>query len=366
MNEMPAGVWLPEKNKELQVGPPRWNGTTMVVDASIGTDARILQLGLREQLTLSRIDGAQTPTQIADSLAASSIHLSEQQVWETLNKLAYFGLIYRPYSDDVQEVAEADDQRNVEPRTKAEVYVPRVGRALSLWTYFISLGSPIVASVVFVFASAGALGIVLNLPQAIDTIAEGRTPVIGLLACLAIAIVWNLVVMLFHEMAHSGAFYGKSGRTPFLAIVRFGVALLPTSHLPGLNLLRTVQKAEIVVLGPATSLAFALLPASLVFFADSGSVLRTYGAVSLIVEAVVIAIGLTFIPNADIVRFVETLSGVENLHVTSWRSITGKYKVPAALPVRSKLAIFGYPVLLLLSLVAWAVAATWAIRLALN
>ena len=345
--------WAPSPHSDLIIGPPRWNGETLVADLGRGSQKKILRVGIVEQIILEKMNGELTPSEITSVLNTEGLPISEQQVWGVINKLAVNGVISTPF-------APSDTDRD--PLPADSVYTPAVFSSLNLWKWCGWLGKLPIVIAVLISGLIGGVLLAHSVPPALQTIENlDWLPFLGF---LAVALIWDIVVMFIHETAHSGTFYGMSGRPARLSIARFGPVILPNSQLAGVNLLPRWKKAIIIAMGPAMALTFACLPVALFQLTDMGSACHNATAMIILIETTFIALGLSFIPNADATRFIETLTGVEDLHITSFTAISGSSRIPHSLPFRSRLAIYGYPGLLLLTLVAWVAAITCAIRLA--
>lgn len=352
--------WAPTLDEDLLVGPPRWNGSTMVADLGLAPQHKILQVGLVEQLVLEQINGDRTPSEITEALNNDGLAITEQQVWGVINKLAVNGIISVPFMPSGPNAGEP----RAMPASADGVYVPKNFKVLNLWRSCGWLGKLPVIALVLIAGLAGAGLLAWSVPGALE--AATNLEFLPFVGFFALALVWDLVVMLMHETAHSGSFYGMSGRPARLAVARFGIIFLPNSQLPGVNLLPRWKKVLIILMGPGMALAFALIPVAVFHFCDPGTAWHSAAAVIILVETVIIGLGLTFLPNSDATRLVETITGVEDLHVTSFKAIGGSQKAPRSLATRSRLAIYGYPGLLLLSLLAWVVAIAWAVRFTLS
>ncbi|GAA1452412.1 hypothetical protein GCM10009618_09930 [Nesterenkonia lacusekhoensis] len=362
---LPAMQWTPRPTEDLVIGPARWTGTAMVTDVSQTGEERIITIGLIERMLLEAMDGERDVVALQEALAADDVEVPIQKLFQLLNKFAMYGIVERPFTTD-QGLSHVDAGKKEAPSTLEDSAVARgsAGGLFTLWRHLGWLGHPAMFTVLMLLGVLGAMGLGLSVAAAWEELFTD--PHWGLLAAsAALAILWHTVVTLLHENAHAGTFHRHGGRRPFLGVTRFGIIPLPNSHLSGLSLLPRGKKAQIIAAGPAVSAALALVPVAVWQLSEPGSWLHQLAALSVCLETVVLALGLAFFPNTDGSRLLETWAGADQIQQVAFRTLSGKNPLPAALPTRTRVLVRVYPILLVLTLLAWVLAAVWATWLVL-
>ncbi len=353
--------WIPEQHEALRIGPPLWNGKTMISDIALVGDERLVEIGLVERFILTAVDGRRSIPEIREHLSEQGLDLAENRVTGVLNKFAFFGAVKRPFA--IRSGVEGIDRsasRGPAVRKDQLAGNRRSGGLLTLWRHMGWMGTAAVSMAVFV-AGAGALGLLLHtVPKALSLLTEA---VWGQwLLALPVALLWTLLVTLLHENSHAAVFNRLAGNGPFLALTRFGIVLMPNTHMPGFSLLRPRDKAHVIAVGPAVSMVCSLMPVT-VFLVSGAETLKVVAALCLCLDALIVCLGISFFPNTDATRLVEAGAGVDQIQAVAFRSLMRTYAVPASLSLRSRLAIWIYPVLLLVTCSMWLAVVLWAFQL---
>lgn len=361
-----AMKWTPRPAEDIAVGPPRWTGTAVVTDISHHGQERIITVGLIERMLLEAMDGERDVLALGEALAAEDVEVPEQKLFQILNKFAVYGIVERPFAADrgPAEVQKDGSQRPTTPRDSS-VAKGSAGGLFTAWRHLGWMASTAAFTTIVLLGILGAAGLALSVPGALTEVTSN--PHWGVLAlCAAAAVCWHMIVTMLHENAHAGTFYRRSGRAPYLGVTRFGIIPLPNTHLSGLSLLPMGGKAQIIAVGPAVSAVLALIPVSVWQLSEPGSWLNQMAAISVCIEIIVLALGVSPFPNTDGTRLLETWSGVDQIQMVAFRTLTRKYRLPTALPLRTRVMVRIYPILLVLTLMGWVLAAVWATRLVLT
>lgn len=356
--------WVPRLNPLLRVGPPRWNGTAIVTDIGIDSEERLIEIGLAERCVLDEVDGSRDVSTIASELSAKGMPVDTTRIVGVLNRFAYVGAVERPFSMKAG-LADIDWAANEGQRVRPDQIAGAAdsGAGLGLWRKLTFLAHPVVFGILVVAGIAGAAFLAINLSDALATVLDA-TVWQAILAGVA-AVVWTGAVTMLHESGHGALFHHESTRSPFLALTRFGLILMPNTHMPGFSLLGARERARVLAAGPLVSMVFAALPVVLFVTVDEPQV-RIIAAMCMCFDALIIALGISPFPNTDATRLIEAWVGVDQLQAVAFRTLVGKYSLPAGLPLRSKVAIRLYPVLLLVTIALWLAVIVWAARLILN
>lgn len=365
-DEPHAMKWVPSPADDLVIGPLRWTGTAVVTDVSHAYAERIITLGLIERMLLDMMDGERDVHELRAALTSDSIDVSTERLFQILNKFALYGIVQRPFTSVrgavASDVTEGGDRAVLEDSAATR----RFGDGLlNAWQHLGWLSRPVPYIMLLVLGLLGAAGLAFSVP---DALAESTTNPswAGLGLCTVVAVCWHLCVTLLHENAHAGTFHRISGRRPQLGVIGFGVIPLPNSRLSGLLLLSSWRRAQIIAAGPAVSAALALVPVAVWQLSEQGTWLNQLAALSVCLEAAVLALGVSFFPNTDGSRLLEAWALVDQIQQVAFRTLTGKNPLPAALPTHTRLLVRVYPILLALTFVVWVLAAVGAIRLVLT
>lgn len=352
--------WRPQLTDGLMIGPPRWTGSAMVTDVSGRNDERVIKLGVLERLALRTVDGSRDVEAIQAKLAQEDLELPLGKLYAMMNQFAVYGLLERPFATS-SGVADLDAGRSERPsvRDDSTVLDSSAGGLAATWSRTGWLGNPAAFVLVCAVGLMGLTGLIWSVPQGwIEIATEPRW--IGLALSVPIALAWHLVVTFAHESSHAALFHRFSARQPRLGVTRFGIVPLPNSQLSGLSLIATGQKARVIIIGPAVSSALSLAPVALLFVTESGSWAHQLAAVSVCLEALVIGLGVSFFPNTDATRVLETWAGVDQIQQVAFGTLVGRYSLPQALPKSTRFWVRIYPILLVLTILAWALAIAWA------
>lgn len=356
--------WIPRKHAALRMGPPRWNGETMISDIGLHGTERLVEIGLIERFILTAVDGRRGIAEIAEFLAEQGIDLPEQRVMGVLNKFAFFGAVERPFTigSGVQDI---DRLAARGPSLREDQFArgPHARGLPALWRLMGWMAGGIAVAITCIVGLA-ALGLLIHTVPAAGAALAAASGVQWLVA-LPIALGWTLLVTFLHENSHAAVFHSSGGGTPFLALTRFGIILMPNTHMPGFSLLSTAAKVRVIAIGPAVSMICSLVPVA-IFAQFDQPLVRMIAAVCLCLDALVICLGISFFPNTDASRLLEVCVGVDQIQMVAFRALMRKSSVPASLPLRSKLAIRIYPVLLLATSAMWLAVVLWACQLMTN
>lgn len=353
--------WVPEHREGLRLGPPRWNGRMMITDVGLAGESRLVEIGLIERLVIDSVDGSRGVGQIVGRLAEQGLVVPEAQVVGILNKFAFFGFVERPFltRSGVEEI----DSRAAQGPAMRDDQLARGQRArgpLSLWRRMGWIGQAWISAPVYGLAAIALVLLVLTIPDALSTLRSA--PAAQLAFALALGCLWSLLVTLLHENSHAAVFNRLADSAPFLALTRFGIILMPNTHMPGFSLLEPRDKAKVIAIGPAVSLVNSLVPIA-VFLTAGDELLRVVAAFCVCLDALIIFLGISPFPNTDATRLLEAVSGVDQIQAVAFRSLIRRYQVPASLPLRTRVAIRIYPVLLAAACLMWLAVVVWVLRL---
>lgn len=354
-------TWRPELSEGLKIGPPRWNGTAMVTDVSCTNEERVITLGVVERLVLQSVDGTRDVGAIQARLADDELDLPLAKLYTLMNQFAVYGLLERPFAT-TSGVSRLDAGRGERPPSLSGTAVLNNSASSfsAVWFRAGWLGNITVFTLLCALGLVGVAGLLWGVPQAISELTT-EVQWLGLVISVVVASAWQLVVTFAHESSHAALFHRYAERTPKLGVTRFGLIPLPNSQLPGLALISPGQKARVVIIGPAISAALSLVPLALFLATDDGSWAHQLASVSLVIETVVLALGLSFFPNTDATRVLEAWAGVDQIQRVAFRTLSGRYALPRALPISTRIWVRTYPILLVLSLLAWVLAAAWIV-----
>ncbi|MDO5049895.1 MAG: hypothetical protein Q4D87_08450 [Actinomycetaceae bacterium] len=356
--------WVPSQEPQLELGPARWNGTTVVSDVSVEGAQRLIGIGLVERLVLEQVDGKQSVADIQQSLQEDGVALPESKIVTVLNKFAFFGIIQRPFA--VAHGTRQVDAASLHGPTAREDQVTaskQQGGFLSLWKQMPRLGTKPVFTILAILAVVGVGALVVTVPYAFAVLKNAELPYIAI--GVVSAILWSTIVTITHENAHAAVFNAYSNREPYLALTRFGIILMPNTHMPGISLMQSKRKIAVIAAGPLTSLMLAIVPVAF-FWASETQNVQTIIATCVLLDAIIIGLGISFFPNTDATRILETASGVDQIQAVATRTLTRKYRLPSSLPKKTRVAVRAYPVLLLATIGIWLAVIGWAIRLILS
>ncbi|WP_058235479.1 hypothetical protein [Devriesea agamarum] len=343
--------WVPKCNPRLEVGPSRWTGTKIVATVGITGEERLIEIGLLERCVLDEIDGARNVSAITSELSNKGLPVDDTRVMAILNRFAFVGAVERPFkirsgTTDVDRAAH--DRMRIQSDQIAAI--KDSGKGLDLWRKLQFLASPIFFRVLIAAGIAASVFLAVNIPRALLLLMESSTS--RLVPAVLVALTWTVTVTMIHESGHGALFYYHSKRFPFFSLVRFGPIPMPNTYMPGISLLETVQRVRVIAAGPLVSMVLAAIPVG-VFIGVNQPIIQTVAAMCMMFDAVVIALGISLFPNTDATRLLEALGGVDQIQVVSFRTLIGKYRLPTALPVRSRVAIRFYPFLLMVSTLGW-------------
>lgn len=361
MNEGSGDHWIPRLSTNLVIGPNRWNGKQMVSDIAITGQERIIQIGLLERCILEAVDGHRSVADIYHYIGAQNLKISEEKITAVLNKFAFFGIVNRPFA--LRRGTQDEDNRAMLPPQVQSDQIPLSGHRfslLTLWKHDELFNSKFGFPLILICGVGSILALVVLFPAVMSTLRKATWLqwAIGVL----IAICWNSLVTILHENSHASLFYRESSRIPFLALMKMGFLIMPNTHMPGFSLLRTGAKVRIAAIGPLTSLSLMFVPV-LFYYWQPDSWIGVISAISIGLGTIIILLSCSPLPNTDMTRLIEALIGVDQIQQVATYSMTGKYKVPGSLPLRTRIGIRIYPLLLLLTVVCWAAAVVWAIWL---
>lgn len=356
--------WTPSKEDLLIVGPSRWTGTAIISDISTEGDRRLIEIGLAERLVLDKVDGVHSVDEIHNSLVADGVNFDERKILAILNKFAFYGAIKRPFAID-QGTRGVDALATLAPNTRLDqLTAAQSSRGiLTLWRRFKWLANPAVLAVLAVVGIGSGVLLGFTFPNAVGTLADAA--VVHLVIGVGVAILWSVLVTLVHENGHAALFNVHTGREPYLALTRFGIILMPNTHMPGFSLMDTRSKVATIVTGPLISMVFSAVPVALFLLTDNPAI-HAITAVCIVVDAVVIALGIMFFPNTDATRVLETIAAVDQIQAVAFRTLSRRYTLLKALPVKTRIAIRVYPVLLLSAIAISLAVIVWAAWLILN
>ncbi|MDO4253364.1 MAG: hypothetical protein Q4C74_09030 [Rothia sp. (in: high G+C Gram-positive bacteria)] len=356
--------WVPKKQSQLELGPARWNGTAIISDLCVGGSERLISIGLVERLILERVDGKKSVGDIEQCLQADGLGLPNGKLFTTLNKFAFFGVIERPFTVK-QGTRQVDAQSRQAPsaRNNQVTSVSRQRGILALWKTLPWLASETAFTLLAIFGIASFVALSITVPSALLAIKSSQFIYVAM--GIFVAVSWLTLVTFTHENAHAAVFNAYSKREPYLALARFGILPMPNTHMPGISLMQPKHKVAVIAAGPLVSMLLATIPITL-FWSIEIPELQTIAAICILIDVIIIGLSISFFPNTDATRILETISGVDQIQAVSFNILTRKYKLPSSLPGKTRVAVCAYPVLLLVAIGTWLAAVGWAIRLILN
>lgn len=223
--------WVPSPIPQLELGPARWNGTTIVSDISAAGSQRLIGIGLIERLVLESIDGEKSVEQILEGLRADGLDLPEGKLHAILNKFAFFGVIKRPFTTG-RGIGQVDSESARAPGVREDqVTTAKEQRGvLALWKNMTHLATPPMFTILTVCGIAALVALAVTVPRALETLKGAE--ILFLALGVFVAILWSMIVTITHENAHAAVFNAYSSREPYLALTRLGSSSCPIRICP--------------------------------------------------------------------------------------------------------------------------------------
>jgi hypothetical protein len=346
--------WRPTLKNDLSVGPNLWSGRTLISSVGVAHSDRLVELGLRERLIMEALDGERTLTEACNHVAeATAGAIAVDVCARTINTFLRYGLLEPPYaaqSDSRLGWDSGSDAGDTSPR--AADYSLRIAPAewVRRASRFVAPKTTVVA-----LALAGLAGLVLSIwfgPGLVaDLTAVHTTGVWWTLLAVVIGAVWQVLVLVGHELAHALVFAKFSDRSPGFAIVRLNAYFYsPASRMVGFTLIvERWKRLLILAAGPALSAAATLVPLA-VWISSTSVELRQTASVALGIAWLFIVLGLLPVPNTDGTRILATIADIGDLPAAAQARWTAKRTgqptggLPKSLPWVTRTVVRYYPV----------------------
>jgi len=349
-----APQWRPTLKSDLSVGPNLWSGRTLISSVGVAHSDRLIELGLQERLIMEALDGQRTLTEACDHIAeATAGAIAVDVCARTINTFLRYGLLELPYAAQNGSRLgweSGPDESETSPRaadyslsTAPAEWVRRASRFVAPKTTVIALGL------------AGLAGLVLTVWLGPDLVADLTavhiTGVWWTLLAVVLGAVWQVLVLVGHELAHALVFAKFSDRSPGFAIVRLNAYFYsPASRMIGFTLIVEKWKRLLILgAGPALSAAATLVPV-LVWIASNSVEVRQAASVALAMAWLFIVLGLLPVPNTDGTRILATIADIGDLpaaaqaHWTAKRTGRPGGGLPKSLPRVTRIVSRHYPV----------------------
>ncbi|WP_123292372.1 hypothetical protein [Curtobacterium sp. PhB78] len=346
--------------KQIQIGPARWNGEHLVTDIALAGERRIVRVGIRERMVLDLIDGRRCASEITLVLERMGLSVTRSSTRDVINRLITFGFIERPFVASAESLTAMDARAHVAASNLRAVWASTIGtsRPMDRWTksMIATPGLVIFLAVAVSMCVAAAVSVTAAI-AAVQQLQAGWV----VLAVIA-SILWSLGVTLMHEWFHASAFRVLGGRTGRVSITRLGVFPLLNTQLDGFGLLSRPDRLRVIVIGPLVSLSLLAVPLLTFALARHGSELEAIAGAVLLVDVLVLALGLSCLPNTDGIRILESFTLVDQLHSVAFRTLIRRNRLPTALPLLARVAVRSYPILPVATVVGLLLAGVLAVR----
>lgn len=360
-----AQEWKPTVVDGVRIGPANWDGRALVTEVAAKDNGRVYSIGPLEMLVLDAMREPGTVEEIRDRVeSAVGVSVSVASVGRVVNTFVLHGLVNRPFQAVPEQLQAADraacERAQPRPISFSADRGPLNTMGQACWKLARSVFAFPAALVVLalgaftVATTAGSWHRIIGAARGLLNL-----PVPQLVMVIVGVLLWHMVSQLGHEICHGMAFVRlSSGRNPVLSVTSLGPVPMPATHLDGLGLINSKWRVlGVVMAGPVFTLGLSALPAWLATSSHNASVDSVWGGIALLVDLTIVVLSLSPFPNTDMTRGLEAITGTRQLPIAASRYRQGA-KLPVSLPVITRTAVRGYPLVLLLAAitsVSWVV-----------